>query len=384
MGMATEKRDYYEVLGVPRNATPQELKKAYRRIALATHPDRNPGDKEAEARFKEAAEAYEVLSDPEKRARYDRFGHEGLRAAGAAPDFSSFESIFEAFGDIFGGGFEGIFGFGAGRRGRRRAARPGANLKVELTLDFLEAAQGCEKVITIRRGEPCDRCGGGGAAPGSSPRACGTCGGRGEITRTQGFFALRTTCPVCAGQGQVIDEPCRGCGGSGLVEAEREIQIRVPPGVEDGTRMRLAGEGEAGPHGGPRGDLYVFVSVRPHELFERHGDDIVCEVPITFAQAALGARIRVPTLEGSEEIEVPPGTQSHTVVRLAGRGIPHLRGYGRGDQLVRLVVEVPRRLSKRQEELVRELAALDDSEVSPRRRSFLEKIKAFFEGERAQ
>jgi molecular chaperone DnaJ len=373
--MATGKRDYYEVLGVARDASTGDLKKAYRKIALQTHPDRNPGDKEAEARFKEAAEAYEVLGDDEKRARYDRFGHEGVRAGAGGAGFSSFESIFEAFGDIFGG-FEGGFGFG--RRAGRRGPRPGANLKIEFELDFLEAARGTEKVIEITRGEACEGCSGTGAAQGSAPVRCGTCGGRGEITQTQGFFAIRSTCPTCGGQGTMISDPCDDCGGSGLEEQQRQIKVKVPPGVEDGTRMRLGGEGEAGPMGGPRGDLYVFLTVAPHELFEREGDDVVCEVPITFAQATLGATVQVPTLDGREEIRVDPGTQSHTIMRLVGRGIPHLRGYGRGDQLVRVIVEVPRRLTDEQEVLVRQLSELDEAEVSPRRKSFLETIKELF------
>jgi molecular chaperone DnaJ len=373
-----EKRDYYEVLGVARDATPEQVKKAYRKIALETHPDRNPGNKEAEARFKEAAEAYEVLSDPERRARYDRFGHEGLRGA-PHHDFSNVESIFEAFGDIFGGtAFEDFFGFG---RRARAGPRPGASLKVEVELDFFEAARGCDKLIDVHRQEPCEKCGGSGAKPGTRPVTCKTCGGRGEIAQTQGFFSIRTTCPRCRGQGQSIEAPCSACRGSGVVARRRELKVKIPAGVDDGTRLRIPGEGEAGAMGGPRGDLYVFISVRPHEFFARDGDDLACEVPITFSQAALGAKVRVPTLEGTEEIEIPRGTQSGSVFRLAGRGFPHLRGYGRGDELVRVVVETPKSLSKRQEELLRELAALDDKEVSGRRKSFLEKIKDLFEAQ---
>ncbi|RME73567.1 MAG: molecular chaperone DnaJ [Planctomycetota bacterium] len=372
--MPTRKRDYYEVLGVHRDATEIEIKKAYRRIALETHPDRNPGDKEAEARFKEAAEAYEVLSDPDKRARYDRFGHAGVEGAGGGAGFGGFESVFEAFEDLFGGGF------GFGRRGRSAGPRRGAHLKVELEIEFLEAARGVDKVIELERAEACEHCGGSGAAPDSEPVVCGMCRGRGEVTQTQGFFAIRTTCPACGGEGRRIERPCPECGGTGLRTRRRQITVKIPAGVEDGTRMRLGGEGEAGPHGGPPGDLFVFLRVRPHELFEREGDDIVCEVPITFAQAVLGAKIEVPTLEGTETIEIEPGTQSHTVVRLRGRGIPHLRGYGRGDQLVRLVVEVPRRLTEEQEALVRQLAEHDEAQVSPRRKSFLQKIKELLGG----
>jgi molecular chaperone DnaJ len=376
--LTTKKRDYYEVLGVARDASAEVIKKAYKKIAMECHPDRNPGDKAAEERFKEAAEAYEVLRDQEKRERYDRFGHEGLHGA-PRHDFSSFESIFEAFGDIFGGGggtFEQFFGFGGRQRG---GPRPGASLKVELDLDFLEAAKGVEKTVEIRRQEPCETCKGTGAKAGTKPAACKLCGGRGEIAQTQGFFSIRTTCPRCGGQGQTVESPCRECDGSGTQPRRREIKIRIPAGVEDGTRMRVAGEGEAGAMGGPRGDLYVFLSVRPHDFFERHGEDLVCEVPITFPQAALGARIQVPTLDGREELDIPAGTQSGTVFRLQGQGFRNLRGYGRGDELVRVAVETPKSLSKRQEELLRELAQLDDKEVSGRRKSFLAKIKELFD-----
>jgi molecular chaperone DnaJ len=371
-----QKRDYYEVLGVAKDATTEQIKKAYRKCAMEFHPDRNPGNKEAEQKFKDAAEAYEVLQDQEKRARYDRFGHEGLRGA-PQHDFSNFESIFEVFGDIFGGGGGGDF-FGFGRR--RAGPRSGASLKVELELDFMEAAKGCEKNVEIRRAEPCETCKGSGAKPGSKAAVCGTCGGRGEVAATQGFFQIRTTCPACGGQGTKIDKPCQDCDGEGAKRRKREIKIRIPAGVEDGTRMRVAGEGEAGAHNGPRGDLYVFLSVRPHDFFGREGEDLTCEVPITFPQAALGAKVRVPTLDGTEEIEVARGTQSGTVFRLPGRGFANLRGYGKGDELVRVVVETPKRLSKRQEELLRELAACDETDVAERRRSFLDKLKEFVVG----
>jgi molecular chaperone DnaJ len=376
--LPTKKRDYYEVLGVARDAAPDAIKKAYRKIALETHPDRNPGNKEAEERFKEAAEAYEILSDREKRERYDRYGHEGLRGE-QVHDFSNFESIFEAFGDIFGGAggaFEEFFGFG---RRQRAGPRPGASLKVELELEFMEAARGVEKTIEIRRREHCETCKGTGAKPGTRTTACKLCGGRGEVAQTQGFFSIRTTCPRCGGQGQTIETPCKECDGTGTVPRRREIKVRIPPGVEDGTRMRIAGEGEAGGMGGPRGDLYLFLTVRPHDFFARQGDDLICEVPITFPQAALGAQVQVPTLEGRELLAIPAGTQSGTVFRLPGRGFSNVRGYGRGDALVRVVVETPKSLGKRQEELLRELAQLDEKEVSGRRKSFLDKIKHLFE-----
>lgn len=375
-GPMTEKRDYYEVLGVPRTATAAEVKKSYRRVAMETHPDRNPGDHKAESRFKQAAEAYEVLSDEDKRARYDRYGHAGLGTAGGG-GYSSFESIFEAFGDIFGG-FDSVFRAGGGGRS---AGRAGANLKVELEIGFLQAARGCEQTITLQRGECCERCDGSGLKPGKQRQPCGRCGGRGEVTRSQGFFAIRSACPSCNGQGAIVTDPCAKCSGSGVEQRRRELQLKIPPGVENGTRMRLGGEGEAGTQGGPSGDLYVFLTVSPHDLFERQDDDIICEVPISFGQAALGARITVPTLEGSEELEIAPGTQSHTIVRLSGKGFPSLRGYGKGDQLVKMVVEVPRQITREQDELIRQLAVLEQKQVCGRRRSFLKRIKEFFDGE---
>lgn len=371
----SEKRDYYEVLGVARDATQEQIKKAYRKCAMEFHPDRNPGNTEAERKFKEAAEAYETLSDSDKRSRYDRFGHEGLRGT-QGHDFSNFESIFDVFGDIFGGGGADFFGFGR----RHGGPRPGASLKVEIELDFLEAARGCEKTVEIRRAEPCESCKGSGARPGTQAATCKTCGGRGEVAMQQGFFQVRTTCPTCGGQGTRVEKPCAECEGQGTRKKRREIKIRIPAGVEDGTRMRVGGEGEAGLQGGPRGDLYVFLTARPHDFFGRDGEDLTCEVPITFPQAALGAKIQVPMLDGTEEIEVPRGTQSGTVFRLSGRGFQSLRGYGKGDLLVRVVVETPRRLSKRQEELLRELAKLDETDVAERRKSFLEKLKEFVVG----
>ncbi len=378
--MATQKRDYYEVLGVARDAAPDAIKKAYRRLALQFHPDKNPGDKEAEAKFKEVAEAYEVLSDKDKRERYDRFGFEGLKGVPIS-DFSSFEQIFDAFGDIFGGAGGGIFDeFFGFSRGRRRGPRPGASLKVELELDFMEAAKGCEKTLELKRGEPCAACKGSGAKPGTKPKTCSVCGGFGQVQQSQGFFTIRSTCPACGGAGQKVDEACADCGGSGRTARRREISVRIPAGIEDGQRIRITGEGEAGAQGGPPGDLYVFVSVRPHEFFARHGDDLVCEVPITFPQAALGAAVKVPTLDGTTEIDVPRGTQPGTVFRLSGRGFRNVHGYGAGDQLVRVVVETPRKLTPRQEEILRELADIEEKTVhekgtSPRRKSFLDKLK---------
>ncbi len=387
---AHNKRDYYDVLGVKQEATPEEIKKAYRRLAMEHHPDRNGGSKEAEEKFKELAEAYEVLSDKDNRDRYDRYGFEGLKGV-PVTDFSSFEQIFDAFGDIFGGGgrgggggafgggggiFEQLFGLGRSSSRTHAGPRPGASLKVELEIDFIEAAKGCEKALELKRHEPCEKCGGTGAKAGTKPKRCPYCGGAGEVAHTQGFFSIRTTCPSCRGQGTTIEDPCGKCKGSGHVGTKKEISVKVPAGVEDGSRLRVSGEGEPGHGGGPPGDLYVFLGVHPHEFFERHGQDVLCEVPITFAQAALGATVKVPTIEGAADLDVPRGTQPGSVLRMPGRGFADVRGRGRaGDQLVRLVVEVPRRLTARQEEVLRELAAIDEKEVGGRRKGFLDKLK---------
>jgi len=379
--VTSEKRDYYEVLGVPKNADAEAIKRAYRKIALRWHPDKNPGNKEAEERFKEAAEAYEVLSDPEKRAAYDRFGHQGV--GGRARQFGSFEDIFSAFGDIFGGGaggsiFDEFFGGGRGRRGTAGRGQ-GAHLKVDLEVRLEEVFSGAKKSIEIVREETCSRCRGDGARPGTAPVRCRDCGGRGEIVRSQGFFAMRSTCPRCHGRGEVVEEPCPDCGGTGRRPQRRQITVTIPPGVEDGTQLRVPGEGEAGHRGGPRGDLFCEVHVLPHELFRRSGDDIILEVPIGFAQAALGAEIEVPTLKGKSLLTIPRGTASGTMLRMRGMGLPRLDGYGVGDQLVRVVVEVPSRLTKEQEELLRRFAALEEQNVGSKRRSFLEKMRELFE-----
>jgi molecular chaperone DnaJ len=338
------------------------------------HPDKNPGDKGAEERFKEVAEAYEILSDPEKRQRYDQFGHEGLKGV-PTHGFSNFEEIFESFGDIFGGGiFDGLFGAG-GRRGPRK----GASLKVELVLDFLEAAKGTKKTIELRRHEACETCHGTGAAAGAKPRGCDMCGGRGEVIQSSGFFQIRTTCPRCQGAGQYIDDPCRACAGRGKTAKRREIEVGIPAGVADGDKIRVGGEGESGDPGAPPGDLFCFLTVKPHEFFEREGNDVLVEVPITFGQAALGGTIEVPTIEGKKDLEVKAGTQSGEVIKIRGAGIADPRGYGRGDQLVRVVVDVPKKMTKRQEELVRELAKTEEANVSPVRKTFFEKLKNFFE-----
>jgi molecular chaperone DnaJ len=371
------KRDYYEVLGVERQASEEEIKRAYRKLAMQHHPDRNPGDAEAELKFKEAAEAYDVLRDAEKRARYDRYGHAGLEGVGM-PHFSDVESIFDMFGDLFGLG--DVFGR------RRRGPAPGQDLQIAVELDLLEASRGVSKTVTVERAERCGECGGNGARKGSTPRPCNRCGGRGVVIVRQGFFQMQTTCQACGGRGAVIVDPCPGCNGHGRVMAERKLEVSIPPGVDTGNRVRLAGEGEAGDNGAPRGDLYCLIRVRPHPFFQRDGTDLLCQVPITVSQAALGAQIEVPTLQGRHSFTLPSGVQSGEVFRLRGKGMPDIRFLGRGDAsernrgdlLVRLVVETPKKLTKRQEELFRELAEIDQKHVSPERKSFLEKLKGWF------
>jgi molecular chaperone DnaJ len=346
-------RDYYEILGVRRDAGEDEIKRSYRRLALQYHPDRNPGDKEAEERFKEASEAYEVLRDPEKREIYNRFGHEGLRGTGFT-GFRGFEDIFSAFGDIF----EDFFGFGTTRRGRTMA-RAGADLRYDLTLSFLDAAFGKEVTIEIPKFMKCDSCGGSGAEPGTFPSTCPTCRGHGQVSRTQGFFNISTTCPDCHGEGEVIHTPCSECQGQKRVRKRKSLSLKIPPGVETGSRLRLRGEGEEGERGGPPGDLYVVIHVEPHEFFQRDGDDIVCQIPISFFQAALGGDIDVPTLNGTRKLGIPRGTQSGQIFRLKGEGILHMRGYGKGDEIVQIIVKTPTKLTKRQEDLLREFAAIE-------------------------
>jgi len=349
-------KDYYEILGVTRSATQEEIKKAYRKMALKYHPDRNPDNKEAEEKFKEASEAYEVLSDPEKRQIYDQFGHEGLRGTGFT-GFRGFEDIFSSFGDIFGD----FFGFG----GRPRSGPiRGDDLRYDLEISFEEAAFGKEVELEIPRTVKCEACGGSGAKPGTRPIPCPACGGRGQVTRSQGFFSISTTCPTCQGTGQIIPEPCSACQGTGRVKQKRKVSLKIPAGVDTGSRLRLRGEGEAGGRGGPPGDLYVVIHVTPHESFERNGDDIFCKIPISFTTASLGGKIEVPTLDGSETIQIKRGTQSGEVFRLKGKGFPRLQGYGRGDEIIQVTVSVPKKLTKRQEELLREFAAIEGDNIS--------------------
>jgi molecular chaperone DnaJ len=357
------KRDYYEVLGVSRNSTEEEIKKAYRRLALKYHPDRNPDNPEAEEHFKEASEAYDVLHDAEKRSLYDRFGHEGLQNAGFR-GFQGFDDVFSSFGSIF----EEFFGFGGGRRGGRSAARAGADLRYDLQITFEEAAFGTEKILEFEKQETCVHCLGKGTAPGKQPTTCSACQGAGQIERRQGFFALRTTCPQCRGAGTIITDPCPQCRGRGLVHAPKKLSVKVPAGIDNGARLRLVGEGEEGGRNGPPGDLYVIIHVAAHAFFERHGNDVHCQVPISFPQAALGAEIDVPSLYDTQQLTIPRGTQTGETLRLRGCGIADVRSGHRGDQLIHVVVKTPTQLTERQEELLRELAALDGEQTKPKKR----------------
>ena len=377
------KRDYYEILGVSRDAKADEIKRAYRKMAMQYHPDRNPGDKTAEEKFKEAAEAYEVLGDEQKRRRFDQFGHAGVDGMGhAGGGFSSMEDIFSAFGDIFGGGggggsiFDSFFGGGGGGRGRG-GGRQGASLKISVEISLKEAARGCTKTIDLRRNEPCETCQGSGCKPGTSPTTCPTCGGAGAVRQGQGFFVVQTTCPTCGGSGKVISDPCATCRGSGVKAKKVSLKVPIPAGIEHGTRMRLAGEGEAGRDGGPRGDLYVYISVRPHEIFERHGSNLICKLPISFSQAVLGTEIDVPTLDGRAKLKVPAGSQPGEVLRMRGQGIDDEYGR-RGDQLVVLDVKIPKKVTGRYRELVKELAEHESPQLSEQK-SFIDKLKNFFD-----
>ncbi len=365
--MAT-KRDFYEVLGVDRSADEDAIKKAFRKLALKFHPDRNPGDKQSEAKFREASEAYQVLSDAAQRAKYDRFGHAAFDGGAAGFDFSAsgFEDI---FGDIFGE----FFGGTTGRRGGRRR---GEDLSYTLEVEFEEAAFGCEKEISIPRAARCDDCGGSGGREGAPPVKCSACRGQGQVRFQQGFFSIAKTCGQCNGRGQIVKDPCATCSGAGRVRQAHSLQVKVPPGVDTGTRLKLRGEGEAG--AGGSGDLYVVVSVREHEVFHREGNDVACEIPVNFPQVALGAEVDVPTLEGSAKMKIPPGTQSGAVFRMRGKGIPDLHGYGRGDQLIRIVVQTPRKLTARQRELLEELAQSSGDEVHPASRGFFDKVREKF------
>ena len=375
-----DKRDYYEVLGVEKNASETELKKAYRKLAMKYHPDQNPGDKEAEEKFKEVNEAYEILSDPDKKARYDQFGFAGVDPNyGAGAGYGGGGFGFDGFdlGSIFGD----FFGGGGGAQRRNGPAR-GQNLSAELEITFEEAAFGCEKEITFGRIEPCSTCSGSGCKSGTQPETCSRCGGRGTIRTQQNFMGMamqsESPCPTCGGKGKLIKEPCTVCKGKGRVRRNKTLKVQVPAGIDHGQSFRLRGEGNSGANGGPAGDLLVTVSIKPHALFERDGANVLCEMPITFTQAALGAEIEVPTLDGKVRYTVPEGTQTGTTFRLKGKGIPYVGYKNRGDQYVTVVVETPTRLNKKQKDLLKELADSMDDDVQPRRKSFFEKLKEQF------
>jgi len=369
----TEKRDYYEVLGVPRTASLDDIKKSYRKLALKFHPDKNPGDPAAEESFKEAAEAYGVLSDEQKRAQYDRYGHAATGGGFGGFDPNQFADFGDILGDLFG--FGDFFG-GSRRRSGPRAAR-GNDLRYDLTLEFEEAAFGKEVSIDVPRVIQCATCNGSGAKPGTQPVTCSGCGGRGQVRYSQGFFAVQRSCPQCGGAGKVIKDPCVTCNGSGRVREEKKISVKIPAGVDEGSRLRIAGEGEAGYNGGPSGDLYVFISVKEHAKFQRREYDIHSEQPVSFTRAALGGEIKVDTIDGAETLRIPAGTQPNQVFRLRGKGVQYLQSPGRGDHFVHVAVRVPTSLNDEQRELLHRFAELE-GDVLPAEKGVFEKMKDFF------
>jgi molecular chaperone DnaJ len=372
------KADYYEILSVERTATDTEIKTAYRKLAMQYHPDRNPNNPEAEEKFKACSEAYQVLSDPDKRAAYDRYGHAGV--GGAGNPFQGGGNPFQGqgdLGDIFGDIFGEMFNMGGSNRRASRQQR-GRDMQVSMTLDFEEAVFGMEREITIRRAEACDTCHGTGSANGKQPETCQQCGGRGQIRTQQGFFSVARTCPVCSGTGTVIRTPCATCKGDSRVLREHKILVKVPAGVEQDTRIRYSGEGEAGRFGGPNGDLYVMLEVKPHKFFERDGDDLHCVIPISFTQAALGTELELETLDGVETIKVPEGTQSGREFKLRSKGVPHLNSHGKGDLIVEVRVQTPTKLSKQQKELLRQLGDTLAVENTPGSRGIFDKVKDIF------
>jgi len=373
------KRDYYEVLGVGKNASADDIKRAYRRMAMKYHPDKNPDDKEAEAKFKECAEAYEVLSDTEKRQRYDQFGHEGLRGTGMH-DFSrmNVQDINDIFGDILGDMFGGIFGGRSRRSGRGAGPARGYDLETTVELTLNDISKGAEKTIEFTRQDVCSECNGNGNAKGSKPDKCSTCSGSGQVARGGGFFQMVSTCPQCRGSGQIITNPCKKCKGTGRIPKKRTVNIKIPAGVHEGQGIRVTGEGEPGQGGGRRGDLYCYVRIKPHEFLQRDGNDLIAVVPISFTQAALGTTIDVPSINGTKGLKIPPGTQYGSVFRIKGQGLPDVRMHRIGDQLVQITIETPTRLNAEQRELLREFAKTENKRVSPRSVSFFEKLKNQF------
>ncbi|ANQ84227.1 chaperone protein DnaJ [Azoarcus olearius] len=371
------KRDYYEVLGVNRDAGDDEIKKAYRKLAMKYHPDRNPDSKEAEEKFKEAKEAYEVLSDAQKKAAYDRYGHAGVDPSmGGGGGGQGFEGFADAFGDIFGD----LFGGRGGGGGRSNVYR-GADLRYNLEISLEEAARGAEKTIRIPTVEECGTCHGSGAKPGTQPKTCPTCGGAGQVRIQQGFFSIQQTCPKCHGTGRIIPDPCGDCGGAGRVKKQKTLEVKIPAGIDEGMRLRHSGHGEPGVNGGPPGDLYVEIHIRQHPVFERDHDDLHCEMPISFATAALGGEIEIPTLEGMARIKIPAETQSGKVFRLRGKGIKNVRSHTHGDLMCHVVVETPVNLTERQKELLREFEEVSKGDAerhNPKAKSWMDKVRDFF------
>ncbi len=384
--MAAAKRDYYEILGVAKGASAEELKKAYRKLAIQFHPDKNPGDKAAEEKFKELSEAYEVLTDPKKKQMYDQFGHAGMGGAGMGGGFEGFggaggASMNDIFGDIFGDLFgAGMGGARAGGGARRRSGgRAGSDLRTQVDITFEEAAFGAEKVLTVPRAVQCETCTGTGCKAGTKPENCGQCQGRGEVTFQQGFFAISRPCPKCNGAGQTIPNPCGTCRGSGQTQKRSQIAVKIPGGVDTGQHLKLTGEGEAGERGGPPGDLYVVINVLEHDFFTREDADVFCDVPVTFFQAAAGTELEVPTLEGKVKMKIPAGTQSHKSFRLKGKGLPKLGSYGTGDQIVRVILETPSQLTSEQKDLLSKFDALSTAKTQPAHRGFFDKVRNLFD-----
>ncbi len=374
---ATMKTDYYELLQIERSASDSEIKSAYRKLAMQFHPDRNPNNPEAEEKFKACSEAYSVLSDPDKRAAYDRYGHAGVNGGSGFPGGGSpFQQ--GDLGDIFGDIFGEMFNMGGGGQRRPSRQQRGRDLQFSMSLAFEEAVFGVEREITIRRAEPCEDCRGTGSASGKQPETCQQCGGRGQIRTQQGFFSVARTCPVCSGTGSVIRTPCTTCRGDSRITREHKILVKVPAGVEQDTRIRYSGEGDAGRFGGPSGDFYVVLEVKPHKFFERDGDDLHCVIPISFPQAALGTELELETLDGTETIKVPEGTQSGREFKLRGKGVPHLNSHGKGDLIVEVRVQTPAKLSKQQKELMRQLADTINVENTPTSRGLFSKVKEMF------
>jgi molecular chaperone DnaJ len=382
------KQDYYEALGVGRNASKSDIASAYRKKAMEHHPDRNPGNAEAVEKFKFCAEAFEVLNNDNKRAAYDRYGHQGVDAMGGGSQFRDVGDIFGAFGDILGDSFFGSFFGGGGRSRGGYQQRQGGDVSAQLVLDLNEAARGVTKMIHYKRREVCDTCKGTGCKPGTSPQPCSMCGGRGQVTQSAGFFSIQSTCPKCSGSGRIIVEPCASCRGQGLVAKDVQREVKVPAGVDSGTRLRIQGEGDKSPDGGASGDCYVFIEVKQHSLFHREGQDLVCRIPIGYAQAALGAEIEVPTLDGQERFTIPAGTQNNEVFTLRGRGMPVPRRNMAGDLHLQVFIEVPKTLNAEHKELLRKLAELEHSNVLPERQSFFSKLTGyvsdFFDGDRQE